>query len=314
MAIELIEILKNGGSVDKSTQNILNQASDNLHGAYNYESYAKTNPYREELDPNTLSKHAGIIQKHIDEILARETSLDDVDTKPGMMRILSKKVNEVEKELAKETRKDVDEAPIEQDRDNPVAKPYVDTPEWKALHDMDDKIIDAYIKHKEVKEKAPPGREDQVKKLKTKFKDKSAPYAIAWAQHNKHGKPKNEAELEEGIKDWAKRLAAAGIIVGAVAGMGSINNAIDNSVPAVKALNTAYELAVDQGHTELANDIKNDLSAVKIRLQSGKDLNFVKDIQNKYSKFVDANGLPYSIDTEGLAYESKLAILLNQQT
>jgi hypothetical protein len=25
-------------------------------------------------------------------------------------------------------------------------------PEWKALHDMDDKIIDAYIKHKEVKE------------------------------------------------------------------------------------------------------------------------------------------------------------------
>ena len=44
------------------------------------------------------------------------------------------------------------EAPIEQDKDNPVAKPYVDMPEWKALHDMDDKIIDAYIKHKEVKE------------------------------------------------------------------------------------------------------------------------------------------------------------------
>ena len=40
------------------------------------------------------------------------------------------------------------EAPIEQDKDNPVAKPYVDMPEWKALHDMDDKIIDAYIKHK----------------------------------------------------------------------------------------------------------------------------------------------------------------------
>ena len=44
------------------------------------------------------------------------------------------------------------EAPIEQDRDNPIAKPYVDTPEWKALHDMDDKIIQAYIKHKEVAE------------------------------------------------------------------------------------------------------------------------------------------------------------------
>ena len=125
--------------------------------------------------------------------------------------------------------------------------------------------------------------------------------------------PISEAELEEGIKDWAQKLAAAGVIVGAVAGMGSINNAIDNSVPAVKALNTAYELAVDQGHTELANDIKKDLSAVKIRLQSGKDLNFVKDIQYKYSKFVDAGGLPYSIDTEGLAYESKLAVQLNQQ-
>lgn len=44
------------------------------------------------------------------------------------------------------------EAPIEQDHNNPIAKPYVDMPEWKALHDMDDKIIDAYIKHKEVKE------------------------------------------------------------------------------------------------------------------------------------------------------------------
>ena len=43
----------------------------------------------------------------------------------------------------------INEAPIEQDKDNPVAKPYVDMPEWKALHDMDDKIIDAYIKHKD---------------------------------------------------------------------------------------------------------------------------------------------------------------------
>jgi formiminotetrahydrofolate cyclodeaminase len=86
--------------------------------------------------------------------------------------------------------------------------------------------------------------------------------------------------------------------------MGSINNAIDNSVPAVKAMNTAYEMAIDAGNTELANMIKKDLSAVKIRLDSGKDLNFVKDMQNKYSKFMP---------TEGLAYESKLAIMLNQR-
>ena len=86
----------------------LNKAADYLQGAYNYEEYQKLNPYREELDSNTLSKHAQVVQKHIDEILARETKLDDIDTKPGMMRILSKRVNEVEKEMAKETRKKSD--------------------------------------------------------------------------------------------------------------------------------------------------------------------------------------------------------------
>lgn len=46
-------------------------------------------------------------------------------------------------------------------------------------------------------EKAPPGREKQVKKLKKKFDDSSAPYAIAWAQHNKHGKPQKEQRILE---------------------------------------------------------------------------------------------------------------------
>ena len=41
-------------------------------------------------------------------------------------------------------------------------------------------------------EDAPPGREKQVKALKKKFDDPGAPYAIAWAQHNKHGKPKRK--------------------------------------------------------------------------------------------------------------------------
>ena len=93
--------------------------------------------------------------------------------------------------------------------------------------------------------------------------------------------------LEEGLKDWAKNLAAAGIIVGAVAGLGSINNAIDNSVPAIKAMNTAYEMAIDAGNTELANDIKKDISDAKVRLDIGKDLNHVKYLQDKYSKFMD---------------------------
>ncbi len=95
----------------------------------------------------------------------------------------------------------------------------------------------------------------------------------------------------------------AGVIVAGLAGVGSIQDAIDRSVPAVQAMETALELAQDQGNTELADMIKNDLSAVKVRLSSGKDLNFVKGMQEKYSKF---------IQTEGLAYESKLAVRLEQ--
>ena len=41
-----------------------------------------------------------------------------------------------------------------------------------------------------------------------------------------------------------------------------------------------------------------------MRLDTGKDLSHVKDLQDKYSKFMR---------TEGLAYESKLAVQLNQQ-
>tara|TARA_B100000965_G_scaffold406703_1_gene447406 strand:+ start:321 stop:2036 length:1716 start_codon:yes stop_codon:yes gene_type:complete len=51
-----------------------------------------------------------------------------------------------------------------------------------------------------IHEVAPPGREKQVKKLKKKFDDKSIAYAIAWAQHNKHGKPKKESQ-EDGPGD-----------------------------------------------------------------------------------------------------------------
>ena len=46
-----------------------------------------------------------------------------------------------------------------------------------------------------INEIAPPGREKQVKKLKKKFDDPGAPYAIAWAQHNKHGKPKKKESI-----------------------------------------------------------------------------------------------------------------------
>ena len=329
MAIELIELLNNGGSIDEATQNILNQAADNLQAVYHYEDYQKQNPYIEEIDSALVQKHSQLVQAGLEGILAHNTKVEDVDTKPGMMRILKKRVNEIEKDIAKENR--TDEAPIDQDHDNPIAKPYVDTPEWKALHDMDDKIIDAYIKHKEVKEGGMPSSIIKHKQklahmsdeeLADRFKgyDEKKLRQMAWS----HGygnmsshyldRVRNvitskrtattEAELEEGIKDWAKNLAMAGVIVAGLAGVNSVNDAIDRSVPAVQAIETALELAQDQGNDELAKAIEKDLSGVKVRLSSGKDLNFVKDMQEKYSKFVK---------TEGLAYESKLQVQLNQQ-
>ena len=59
-------------------------------------------------------------------------------------------------------------------------------------------------------EKAPPGREKQVKALKKKF-GKSGAYALAWAQHNKHGKPKKEAA---GVGIVTKQNATKDVPVG----------------------------------------------------------------------------------------------------
>ena len=109
-AIQLMDMIKKGDDLEGWVQSKLNKAADYLQGAANYEEYQRLNPYREELDPTLMQKHAVVIQKNIDEILDKETKLDDIDTKPGMMRILAKRVNEVEKEIAKENRKNTDEA------------------------------------------------------------------------------------------------------------------------------------------------------------------------------------------------------------
>ena len=225
MAIELIDMIKKGDDLEGWVQTKLNLAADYLQAVYHYEDYQKLNPYREEIDDALMQKHAGVIQKNLDEILARETKTADVDTKPGMMRILKKRVNEVEKEIAKENRKESQQT--------------------------------------------------------------------------------SEAiDLQEGIKEWGKRLAMAGVIVAGLAGFNSINDAIDNSVPAISAMNTALEMAQDSGNDDLAKMIEKDLSDAKVRLSSGKDLSHVAGLQEKYAKFMK---------TEGLAYESKLAVQLNQQ-
>jgi hypothetical protein len=279
-AIELMSMINKGDDLEGWVQSKLNKAADYLQGVHNYEEYQKLNPYREELDSDLLQRHAGIIQKNIDEILARETSLDDVDTKPGMMRILAKRVNEVEKEIAKETRKNTDEA-------------------HGGQHSTSGRSMTKGEMNK--REKIVKG----MKKNKAGFKKRYGKdaEAVMYATATKNAM-KDAEDLEEGLKDWAKKTAMAGVIVAGLAGIGSISDAIDNSIPAISAMETALEMAEKSGNDELAKMIEKDLSDAKIRLNSGKDLSHVTDLQNKYAKF---------IKTEGLAYESKLAVSLNQR-
>ena len=113
MSIELLDMINKGDDLEGWVQTKLNLAADYLQAVYHYEDYQKLNPYREELDSSLIQRHAGIIQKHLDEILERKCRTEDVDTKPGMMRILKKRVNEVEKEIAKENRKETNEGPLD---------------------------------------------------------------------------------------------------------------------------------------------------------------------------------------------------------
>ena len=272
MSIELLDMINRGDDLEGWVQTKLNLAADYLQAVYHYEDYQKLNPYREELDGSLMQRHAGIIQKHLDEILERKCRAEDVDTKPGMMRILKKRVNEVEKEIAKENRKETNEATI---------KPYISMYKGK-----DGKqVYDVLDKHE-------------------KSAYKTSDERLAQHFFKKNYNKLREAELDEGIQEWGKRLAMAGVIVAGLAGVNSINNAIDNSVPAVKAMNTALELAQDSGNDELAKMIEKDLSDAKVRLSSGKDLSQVADMQDKYAKFMK---------TEGMAYESKLAVNLKQR-
>src|SRR6056300_267486 len=273
MAIELLDMINKGDDLEGWVQTKLNLAADYLQAVYHYEDYQKLNPYREELDSSLMQRHAGIIQKHLDEILERKCRAEDVDTKPGMMRILKKRVNEGEKEIAKENRKETNE--------EATIKPYVSMYKGK-----DGKMVyDVLDKHE-----------------KSAFK--TSDERVARAYLSKNYNKLREAALDEGIREWGKRLAMAGVIVAGLAGVNSINNAIDNSVPAVKAMNTALDMAQDSGNDELAKMIEKDPTDAKIRLSSGKDLAHVKDLQDKYAKF---------IQTEGLAYESRLAVNLKQR-
>jgi len=352
MAIELLDMIKKGDDLEGWVQTKLNLAADYLQAVYHYEDYQKLNPYREELDGALMQKHAGVIQKSLDGILARETEIADVDTKPGMMRILKKRVNEVEKDIAKENRKNTDEGGMPASvikskqkyanmSDEELADRFKGADE-KTLRQMAwrhgygnmsshylDRVKNVMTGKKTATTEAEISEDPQAvgrslamlnygKEMATAIinggdqidiKSKAQAYMggvdraikeldMMYKTHT------TESDLDEGIKDWAKNLAMAGIIVAGMAGVNSINNAIDNSVPAIQAMNSALEMAQDQNDDDLAQLIKKDLSDAKLRLDTGKDLGHVKDLQDKYAKFMK---------TEGLAYESKLAVQLKQQ-
>jgi len=335
MAIELLDMIKKGDDLEGWVQTKLNLAADYLQAVYHYEDYQKLNPYREELDGSLIQRHAGIIQKHLDEILERKCRAEDVDTKPGMMRILKKRVNEVEKEIAKENRKETNEDLVNEDpravgralanlkygkemadailkgKDTitliPKAQSYISSVDQtiELLDKMYPTVKEATIKPYVSMYKGKDGKMvydvlDKHEKSAFKTSDERVARAYLSKNYNKL----REAALDEGIREWGKRLAMAGVIVAGLAGVNSINNAIDNSIPAVKAMNTALDMAQDSGNDELAKMIEKDLSDAKVRLSSGKDLTHVADLQDKYAKFMK---------TEGLAYESKLAVNLKQR-
>ena len=318
MSIELLDMI----NVKVMTLRVgcrlnLNLAADYLQAVYHYEDYQKLNPYREELDGSLMQKHAGVIQKHLDEILSKETKTADVDTKPGMMRILKKKVNEVEKEIAKENRKETnEEATIKpyvsmyRGKDGKMVYDVLDKHEKSAFKTSDERVARAYLSknYNKLRESGILYRAGVKKYGKAGMKAIQSA-AGKGASHQEIGKIKDQhlndaQELEEGIKEWGKRLAMAGVIVAGLAGVNSINDAIDNSIPAVNAMNTALEMAQDSGNDELAKMIEKDLSDAKVRLSSGKDLGHVAGLQDKYTKFMN---------TEGMAYESKLAVNLKQR-
>ena len=209
-----------------------------------------------------------------------------MDTKPGMMRILKKRVNEVEKELAKKTREHTNEGVITEDP-RAVGRALANLKYAKAM-------ANAIIK----------GDDMVLLRPKAQAFLSSADETIELLDKMYAGPTNEDAHLEEGMKEWAKKLAMAGVIVAGLAGIGSVNDAINNSVPAVKAMNTALEMAEKSGNDELAKMIEKDLRDAKVRLDSGRDLPYVKDLQDKYAKFMT---------TEGLNFESRLAVRLEQR-
>jgi hypothetical protein len=234
-----------------------------LDAVYHYEDYQRLNPYREDIG-DLHQKHAQIIQKKIDEILSTETEIDDIETKPGMLNIMKRKVQEVEKKLSKEMREG-------------------------------SRMPSSMIQHKQKLDAMSPEEINHFFQKRAHFHNKPAKelarqqelrfgkQVAAMAPYSRHVQ---EDILDEGLKDWVKKMAAAGIIIGSLAGVGSVMNAIDNSVPVVQAMNTALDQAKNSGDMDLAKEINKDIKDAKLRLDIGKDLNQITYLQDKYKQYM----------------------------
>ena len=120
----------------------------------------------------------------------------------------------------------------------------------------------------------------------------SGNYNVAQDYFKKNYDNLKEIELDEGLKDWLQKMAVAGIIVGSVAGIGSINNAINNNVPVIQAMNKALDVAQQKGDAQLIQNIKQDIEVARLSLDSGRDLNTVKNMQDRYAKFMPTEYKP----------------------
>ena len=360
-ALQIASMVRPGDDIEGWVQTKMNRAVDMLDAVYHYEDYQRLNPYREELG-DLHQKHAGLIQKNIDQILATETTIDDIETIPGMLNIMKRKVHNAEKKYAKEVREGSRMPATMDDRlktrlqqiainNGAIATEYMggslfvkfagQTAKLKA--DKTHVLIRQNVKHhypdtgvnmfrvrdefvydfvplaseKSDADHTNEGSRMPASMIRTKQKlDSMSPEEINdlfQKRAHQHGKPARELArsqelrygkevaakapysrhvseeiLDEDFKGWLQKMAAAGIIVGSLAGIGTVMNAIDNSVPAIQAINKALDSAEQRGDTKLASMIQKDLQDAKLRLDTGKDLNQVKYLQDKYKNFMPA--------------------------
>jgi hypothetical protein len=310
-----------------------------LDAVYHYEDYQRLNPYREEIG-DLHHKHAEIVKKNIDEILATETAVDDIETKPGMLNILKKRVQQFEKERAKENRESQQHEGSRLPSSMAKTKAKLDmmTPDeirafFKKKEDFAKQHAggvvrpgysakelaqgqefrygrefakrNPYSKHFESTQKpyisqSSKGNYDVLDKNgKTVFS--SGNYTVAQDYFKKNYDSLKEVELDEDLKGFLQRLAAAGIIAGSIAGMGVMNKSMNDSVPVIQAMNRALDVAKQKGDTQMMQNIKQDIEQAQISLDSGQNLQSVKNMQDRYAKF-----MPVDLKKENESFKSRI--------